>query len=92
MEQCSSHYKPRLEYFFMPFFTAVYNQERLILQTIYALNKENCSIKSEVYNQERVTMAHLRYILCIFVLKVFCLENCSDLLEDKNVLMVKKKI
>ena len=26
--------------FFTPFFTAVYNQDRLILQTIYVLNKE----------------------------------------------------
>ena len=26
--------------FFTPFFSAVYNQERLILQTIYVLNKE----------------------------------------------------
>ena len=28
-------------YIFTPFFSAVYNQERLILQTIYVLNKEN---------------------------------------------------
>ena len=27
-------------YIFTPFFSAVYNQERLILQTIYVLNKE----------------------------------------------------
>ena len=45
------HYKPRLV-FFDPFFTAVYNQERLILQTIYVLNKE-ILLKSAVYNQER---------------------------------------
>ena len=32
------HYKPRLLHiFFTPFFTVVYNQEWLILQTIYAL-------------------------------------------------------
>ena len=33
------HYKPRLVYFY-PIFHWVYNQERLILQTIYTLNKE----------------------------------------------------
>ena len=27
-------------YFFTPFFTAVYNQERLILETIHVVNKE----------------------------------------------------
>ena len=30
----------RCLYIFIPFFTAVYNQERLMLQTIYAINKE----------------------------------------------------
>ena len=33
-------YKPRLVYFLPQFFNAVYDQERLILQTIYVLNKE----------------------------------------------------
>ena len=46
-------YKPRLV-FFTPFFTAVYNQERLILETIYVLNKQgNSSKKSAVCNEER---------------------------------------
>jgi hypothetical protein len=35
------------------FFSAVYNQERLILQTIYVLTKQgNVGLKSAVYNQE----------------------------------------
>ena len=34
----SHHYKPCHVY--NPFFSVVYNQERLILQTIYVLNKE----------------------------------------------------
>ena len=44
--------------FFTPFFTAVYNLERLILETIYV---GNSSKKSAVYNQERVIMARVRY-------------------------------
>ena len=39
--------------FFTPFFTAVYNQERLILQTIYVLKRGNSSKNVAVYNQER---------------------------------------
>ena len=39
--------------FFTPFFTAVYNQERLILQTTYVLKRGNSSKNAEVYNQER---------------------------------------
>ena len=39
--------------FFTPFFNAAYIQERLILQTIYVLNKGNLDLKSEVYNQEQ---------------------------------------
>ena len=48
--------------FFTPFFTAVYNQERLILQTIYVLKSGNYSKKSTVYYQEGVIMARVRYI------------------------------
>jgi hypothetical protein len=33
-------------YVFTPFFTAVYNQERLTLETIYVVNKETFQIKS----------------------------------------------
>ena len=40
-------------YFFTPFFTAVYNQERLILQTTYVLKRGNSSKNAAVYNQER---------------------------------------
>ena len=40
-------------YIFTPFFTAVYNQERLILQTIYVLKRGNSSKNAVVYNQER---------------------------------------
>ena len=34
------HYKPQLVYFLYPFFSLVYNQGPLILQTIYVLNKK----------------------------------------------------
>ena len=40
-------------YFFTPFFTAVYNQERLILQTTYVRKRGNSSKNAAVYNQER---------------------------------------
>ena len=36
----AGHYKPPACLLFTQFFTAVYNQERLILQKIYVLNKE----------------------------------------------------
>ena len=49
-------------YFFTPFFTAVYNQERLILQTTYVLKGGNSSKNAAVYNQERVIMERVRYI------------------------------
>jgi hypothetical protein len=35
-------------YIFAPFFTAVYNQERLILKTIYVVNNEILQKKSAV--------------------------------------------
>ena len=50
------HYNPRFVYFLHPFFTAVYIVERLVLQTIYVLNKEILQflgLKSSVYNQEQ---------------------------------------
>ena len=50
--------------FFTPFFTAFYIVEWLVLQTIYVLNKEILQflgLKSYVYNQERVIMAHVHY-------------------------------
>ena len=56
------HYNPRLV-FFTPFFTAVYNQERLILQTTYVLKRGNSSKNDAVYNQEWVIMARVRYML-----------------------------
>ena len=34
------HYKPWACIFFTPFFSAVYKQERLILETVYVVNKE----------------------------------------------------
>ena len=37
--------------FFTPFFTGVYNQERLILQTTYILKRGNSSKNAAVYNQ-----------------------------------------
>ena len=35
-----AHHNPHLVYFLISFFPSVYNQEHLILQTIYVLNKE----------------------------------------------------
>ena len=52
--------------FFTLFFTAVYIEEWLVLQTIYVLNQEILQflgLKSAVYNWERVIMARVRYIL-----------------------------
>ena len=47
--------------FFTQFFTAIYNQEQLILQTIQVHTKqENKGLKSAVYNQERVMMERVR--------------------------------
>ena len=46
-----------LAIFFTRFFTAVYISERLVLQTIYVINKEILQIlgqKSAVYNGERI--------------------------------------
>ena len=43
----------RGSYIFYPVFSAVYNEERLILQTIYVLNKEVLNLKAAVYSQER---------------------------------------
>ena len=51
-------------YIFYSFFAAVYIVERLILQTIYVLNKEILQflgLKYAVSNQERAIMACLRY-------------------------------
>ena len=49
-------------YILTPFFTAVYIVERLVLQTIYVLNKEILQflgLKSAVYDQEQVIMARI---------------------------------
>ena len=48
---------------FTPFFSAVYNQERLILQTNLCTKQGNMGLKSAVYNQERVIIVHALYIL-----------------------------
>ena len=50
---------PAVCIFFTPFFSAVYNQERLILQTILVHKQGKLGIKSAVYNQERVMMARV---------------------------------
>ena len=51
------HYNLRfVQIFFTPFFTAVDIVEQLVLQTIYALNKEIIQflgLKSGVYNREQ---------------------------------------
>jgi hypothetical protein len=50
------HYNPWFVYFLPHFFTAVYIVERLVLQTIYVLNREILQflgLKTAVYNQER---------------------------------------
>ena len=52
-------------YIFTPFFSAVYIVERLILQTIYVLNKEILQflgLKSAVYNQEQLILQTI-YVL-----------------------------
>ena len=41
---------------FTLFFSAVYNHEWLVLQTIYVLNKE-------IYSQERVIMVRVWYVM-----------------------------
>ena len=53
------HYNPRFVYFLPPFFSVVYNQEGLILQTIYVINKEILQKKNPrfINNQVWVTMA-----------------------------------
>ena len=66
--------------FFIPFFTAVYNQEQLILKTIYVVNKKILQKKSTVYNKVRFqlfksragyngacTVVYLKYIYSIYV-------------------------
>ena len=59
---CIHYYIGNQNMAFIIFFTAVYNQERLILQTIYVSTKQgNSSIKSSVCNQERVIMARVWY-------------------------------
>ena len=47
-------------YFFTTIFTAVYNKEQLILDNL-CTKQGNSSIKSAVYNQERVITACVRY-------------------------------
>ena len=47
-------------YIFYPIFTAAYIVERLVLQKG---NSSILSLKSAVYNQERVIMARVRYIV-----------------------------
>ena len=54
---------PTVCIFFTLFFTAIYIVERLVLQTIYVLNKvilQFLGLKSAVYNLERVILAHVR--------------------------------
>ena len=54
--------------FFTPLLSAVYNVERLILQTIYIINKEILQflgIKSAIYNQERFQIKRgLQWHMC----------------------------
>ena len=62
-------------YIFTPFFTTVFIVKRLVLQTIYVLNKEilqffgqKCGVYDQVVStQERVIMARVRYILSILL-------------------------
>ena len=62
--------------FFTSFFTTFYIVERLLLQTAYELNNGNSSflsLKSEVSNQERVIMAHVRYLNILANFRYQCL-------------------
>ena len=52
-DYCTRASTTRGLYSFTPFFTAVYNQERLILQTTYVVKRGNSSKNAAVYNQER---------------------------------------
>ena len=77
--------------FFTPYFSAVYNQERLILQTIYVLNKEifqknlqfiiKSVFKSRVgYNSASMVYYSIGIILWIVDVKkitFICLEKSS---------------
>ena len=70
--QYARHYKPRLVYFLPHFSVAAYIVERLILQTIYVLNMkilQFLGLKSAVYNQERVIMAHVWHLVYFFILQ-----------------------
>ena len=44
--------------FFALFFTALYNQERLKIGTIYLVNQEIIQKKSAVYDQEQFHIKH----------------------------------
>ena len=70
----------RLVYFFTPFFTVVYIVERLLLQTIYVLQKEILQFfgpkigglqSRAVSNQKWVIMARVGYIVLKLIIFKF---------------------
>ena len=72
--------KPAVCIFFTPFFSAVYNQEWLILQTSYVIHKEMMGLKPAVCNQERFRIKNLQVIM----VRGRCIVKC-DLKEDLAV-------
>ena len=48
-----------------PIFSSVYNQERLILQTISVHKQAKFGLKFAVYSQEQVMMARVWYIITL---------------------------
>ena len=64
---------------FTPFFSAVYNQERLILQTIYVLNKEiwanNLQRAGYVNYPEQLYKANLFQVSIFFHGQIYLLEQ-----------------
>ena len=61
--------------FFTPFFTVVYNQERLILKTIYVVNKE---IQGDSYVATRSSRNHL-------VFSLVCTRQLSSLVVNLTI-------
>ena len=88
------HYKPRLVYIFSPIFHYGSCCRAVILQTIYALNKEILpffGLKSAVYNQERVIIACVKTPLIVSVRKNKSnIEDMFWFLIDRHLQLHKK--
>ena len=64
-------------YIFYPIFTVAYIAKRLVLQTIYVVNKEILQflgLKSTVYNQKRVVIWRVQYThIKKYIVETLCL-------------------